>query len=467
MVGLAPAGLATTSLSFIPPSLVRKPRAAEIAGSAIAVLGAIAVAAAVGAVGADSRWLAALGRDIVETGGVPDGVPYAAAASATGWPNVLVLAELLFHAFHGLGEHGFLLGHVVAVGLGFTVLAWDARRGGAADTATALVLLAIVVGAFTTVAVARLQLFSVALFPLTLWLLRRETRNPSRWIWLLVPVIALWGNLHGAVLVGLAVAAAYLLFERARVNAVEATLVGLASVMALFANAALLETADYYRGVLANEAARRGVGLWEPLSLGSPFDMLFVAIAAVLLFFALRARPALWEVVALAGLVFLTLRTARSGVWLLFTLAGPAARALPVTAMPRRPLALAVAAALAAVTLFGLVRGPRPVGATDELLDAAVRRAGHTPILAEGLLAEQVALAGGTVWVSNPLDAFARDDQRLYVDWLEGLPSGDAALEKSRVILVHDGSRPEARVLRSRRFEPFARDARVTAYSRR
>ena len=454
-----------TSLTAIRRLLLRMDPS-RFAGPAIAVAGAGAVASALGAVGADSRWLAALGREIVETRAIPEGVPFAAAASSE-WPNVLVLAELAFRSLHLLGERGFLLAQVVAVGFGFAVLARDARRGGASETATALVLLAVVVGAFTALAIARLQLFSIAFFPLMLWLLRRETDNPSRRIWLLVPLIAIWGNLHGAVLVGLAVAAAYLLFERARVNAVEAALVGLAAALALLANPALLQTIDYYRGVLTNEAARRGTGLWEPLSLSSPFDVLFLAIAGALLALALRARPRLWEVLALAGLVFLTLRTARSGVWLLFTAAGPAARALPMTAIPRRPVAVAVATALAVAILLGLARGPRTVGATDELVESAIERAGPTPILAEALLAEQVALAGGTVWVSNPLDAFSRQDQRLYLDWLDGRPAGDAALAYARVVLVEEGGRPEARLRLDERFRPFARSAGVVGYSAR
>src|SRR5262245_56846268 len=51
--------------------------------------------ALLGVIGADMRWLAALGRTIVD-GGIPDGVPYAGASSA-GWANVPVLAELILH----------------------------------------------------------------------------------------------------------------------------------------------------------------------------------------------------------------------------------------------------------------------------------------------------------------------------------------------------------------------------------
>jgi hypothetical protein len=430
------------------------------------VTGAVAVASGLGAVGADSRWLAALGREIVERRAVPDGIPFASAPSSD-WPNVLVLAELLFRSFDALGERGFLLAQLVALAVGFAVLGLGARRSGANDAATALVLLAIVAGSFTAIAVVRLQLFSIALFPIVLYLLRLETREPSRRIWLLVPLVALWGNLHGAVLVGVAVASAYLLLERARSSPLEALGVWAASIVALLATPALLGTVDYYRGVLTNEAARRGFGLWAPLSLSSPFDVVFIAIAVVLLLLALRARPRLWELVALAGLALLTVRTARSGVWLLFAVAAPAARALPPLTLARRPVAAAVSVALAAAVAVGVVRGPSPSGAPPQLLDEAIGAAGPTPILAEALLAEQVALHGGTVWLSNPLDAFRPEDQRLYLDWLEGEPAGDAALSHARVVLVRTGSAAATRLRRQLRYRVFARSGDFVAYRTR
>jgi hypothetical protein len=75
------------------------------------------------------------------------------------------------------------------------------------------------------------------------------------------------------------------------------------------------------------------------------------------------------------------------------------------------------------------------------VLDDALQRADGTPILADGLVAEQVALAGGRVWMSNPLDAFSRADQQLYLDWIQGRPRGRLALEHApRVVLVSGGS---------------------------
>ena len=52
------------------------------------------------------------------------------------------------------------------------------------------------------------SLFSLALFPVLLALLESESRAPRRRIWFSVPLLALWGNLHGEELAGLGLFAA-------------------------------------------------------------------------------------------------------------------------------------------------------------------------------------------------------------------------------------------------------------------
>ena len=449
-------------------------RARIAAGSArvgplelVIALGA-ALAAVAGTIGADARWLPALARIILERGQIPDGIPYATAPSA-GWHNVPVLAELILRGLtSAAGDRGLLLAQVVAVAAALAILAWDLRRSGADDLGGALVLLVVVVGAFPVLVIVRSQLFSLLLFAVLVALLRADARSPTRRIWLLPALIALWSNLHGAVLVGLAVSAAYLVFERGRRgHPYLAATVLVASAFAVCATPALWNTPDYYLGVLRNEAARRGVGLWAPLSLTSGFDLLLLAAAITLVALVLRARPALWEIVVLAALAVLTVRTARSGVWLLFFAVAPAARG--VRFRPGRPSRLAAPAlAIAtAVLALGLARGPASNSAGKGLLNDALNRAGGTPILAEGVPAEQVALAGGLVWMSNPLDAFTLRDQGLYLDWLAGKPAGDGALRHARVVLVIRGSHPAKRLKRMRTFREAGHDANAILYIRR
>src|SRR5438477_4032170 len=205
----------------------------------LAVALGAALTTVAGTVGADARWLPALGRIILDRGKIPDDVPYASAHSS-GWHNVPVLAELILRGLtSAAGDRGLLLAQVVAVAAALAILAWDLRRSGADDLGGALVIIVVVVGALPVLIIARSQLFSLLLFPVLIALLRAEARSPSLRVWLLPPLLALWSNLHGAVLVGLAVAAAYLIFERGRRQPLLAAAAFLVSAVALCATPAL------------------------------------------------------------------------------------------------------------------------------------------------------------------------------------------------------------------------------------
>jgi hypothetical protein len=425
------------------------------------------LAAVAGTIGADARWLPALGKIVVDRGAIPDDIPWASAPSH-GWHNVPVLAELVMHWLVSVGgDRGLLVAQVVAVGAALAILAWDLRRAGADELSGALVILVAVVGALPVVVVVRSQLFSIVLFAALVALLRAEARRPGRRIWLLVPLLALWSNLHGAVLVGLAVAGAYLLFDRALRQPLVAGAVFLGSAVAICVTPALQDTPDYYAGLLQNEAARRGEGLWAPLSFTSGFDLVLLAAVIVLLVLAIRGRPSLWEAIALAGLAVLTVKTARSGVWLLFLALAPAAKSLHFEPDRGRQLTRIALPVLVVLALYGLVRGPLSTGASDPLVDEAVLKANGTAILAESIPAEQIALAGGRVWMSNPLDAFRHRDQRLWLDWLAGRAAGDRALANANVVLVIRGNDPEQRLRHSDAFRPIAHDSNAVIYVKR
>jgi hypothetical protein len=426
--------------------------------------------AVLGSVGADARWLAALGRTILAQGSIPTGVPYAAAPSVD-WVNVPVLGELVFHALQAVGgDRGLLLAQLVAATAALTLLALGMRALGAPDAASAMVLLLVFFAAVPSFIIVRAQLFSLVLFCAALLLLRAEARRPSRRVWLLVPLIALWSNLHGAVLVGLAIAAAYLVLERARREPVVAACVLAASCAALFVTPALAASGNYYLGVLRSEAAQRGEGLWAPLSVHKPFDVLFILVAIPLLVFALRSGLRVWELVCIAALVAMTLHAGRNAVWLVFLVAAPAAHGLGKRfshdlTVSRRTLVLC--AWIPAVFLvIGVLQRPHQDGAGKRVRSEAVRIAAGKPILADGIDAEQFALDGRRVLIANPLDAFSRRDQRLYLDWLAASPAGDALLRGVTTVVVTRGSPPQQRLERDRSFRRVAVDAKAVIYAR-
>src|SRR4051812_10622283 len=429
----------------------------------LAALAVTAFAALLSVQAADGPWLAELGRAIADRGGIPDGTPSATAVT-DGWPNVPVLGELIFALLASFGSRGVQVAQVAAVAGTLALLVRDARRAGARERALAIALLLLVPACFGPLVAIRGQLFSACAL-----LLRSEAQTPSRRIWLLVPLLALWGNLHGAVLTGAAVAGAYLVFERGRKRPLESVAVAVASALALCANPALWNTPEYVLGVLHNEAARQAIGLWAPLSPRDWLDVVFVLAAVPLVAGALRSRPKLWEIVALAGLALLTVHAARGGMWL-------ALFAVPLAAVgfggearsgrvPR--LARPVALALVAVVLIGVAHGPLPSGATPRVLERTLAVAHGTPVLAEDLMAEQVADAGGRVWVSNPIDAFRPSDQRLYVQWLQGLPAGDAALAHApRAVLVRRDGKADRRLRTDGDFRRVDSDPRTVLYER-
>ena len=253
-------------------------------------------------IGADSRWLGALGAAIVRDGRIPHGVPYAAAPSAS-WPNVTALAELVFHGLLAAGPRGLLAAQLVAVAVALAVVARDARAAGAGDGAIAAVVLVAVIGAFPAFGVVRVQLFSLALFPVLFSLLRAEARRPGRDGVARRP-------------------AAHALEQPARRGARRARHAARLSGARPRADArrssrspwpwqpgsrccltpAFERTPHYFDGVLANEEARRAVGLWAPLSLRRPFDIVLALAGVALLALAVRSRPRLWELAALLAL---------------------------------------------------------------------------------------------------------------------------------------------------------------------
>jgi hypothetical protein len=437
----------------------------------LAVAFGAGVCALLASIGGDARWLAALGRTIVADGSIPSGVPYAAAPSVD-WVNVPVLGELVFHALHAVGgDRALVLAQFLAATGALSLLAVGMRKVGAPDAASAAVLLMVFFAALPSFIIVRAQLFSLVLFCALLLLLRTEAAAPSRRIWLLVPLIALWANLHGAVLIGLAVAAAYLLLERIRRDRLVAVAVLGCSALALFLTPALGSSGDYYLGVLRSEAAQRGEGMWAPLSLHAPFDVAFILFGVPLLFFALRSGLRRWELVCVAAFVALTLHASRNSIWLACLVAAPAAyglgrRFLPELTVSRRTLALC-GWVPALFLVVGLSQPPHQAGAGKRVIAQAAQLAQGRPILADGIDAEQLALEGQRVWIANPLDAFSRRDQQLYLDWLDAKPAGDALLRGSApVVLVSRGSPAQQRIARDPSYRRVAVDAKAMVYVR-
>jgi hypothetical protein len=398
-------------------------------------------------VGADCYWVVALGDYVIEQGHVPRGLPFAAAPTED-WPNVVVLAEVILSLIHRLGPLALPFTQLAVDVVTLYLVAVGARRLGASDRGSAIVVLAVALGSLSSLVIVRLQIFSLVPFALLLLLLRSEAIRPSRRIWALPLLVAVWTNLHGAVLLGVAVAGAYLLFSRLRIRPRETVAVGVATLVAVLATPVGWRTVAYYQGVLDNEAARRSEGLWAAPSLSNPFDVILGLAALLLLGFALRRRLPMWEYVVLLGLVVGTVMAARHGLWLLMAASAPAAVALSSRAdrseSPLMELRLKdMAPLLLAVGLGGVVlmpRGDSVLPADPDVVEAVVSAAGDRVVLAPEPLAESLALGGGVVWVADPVDAFDHDDQVAYLDFIAGEGRAADAVAEVDLVVVEEGS---------------------------
>ncbi len=404
--------------------------------------------------GSDLLWAVAMGDVIRDTGTVPHGIPFASAPQAN-WHNPVALAQVLLSVVHSAGPSALAALHLVVVAATLSVVVAESRRLGGGDVRTTAVVALVVVGCAAAFGVVRFPDLSLLPFVLTGALLRRQDAEPSHAIWWLVPLFALWGNLHGGVLVGVAVLAVFLVASRGAGTPARRAFVGAAAVLSLLATSAGLGTPAYYLGVLTNEAAARRSDLWAAPDLGNPLDLAMLAAAAVLLGMCVRRGLPPWEWLATAGLVVATLMTARNGVWLILFVA-PAAAGLrradagtPAVAAPPVPrqrwwwpvVGAAVAMSLLAC-FWQLDRRPEQVGPPGASAVATVRAvADGRPVLADEPLAETLAQAGLTVWAANPIDAFPRGIQGQFLDFLADGRVPPAASDVD-VAVVRDDSLP-------------------------
>lgn len=242
----------------------------------------------------------------------------------------------------------------------------------------------------------------------------------------MVPLVAVWGNLHGAVLVGVAVAGAYLLLGRFRSRRLETFLVGTAMVAALWATPAGLRSHEYYLRVLSGEAPGSGGGMWAQVQLTSPQDVLLIGAGVLLAAGALTRRLPLWEIVASTGLLVLAGIAARHGVWLLAFLAPRAAlaripwmrNAQPMSSTwKHRAITTALLLLSGCFAVTGLASQGSIVAAHRVEAQDLARLVGHRVTLAPSPLSESLATDGVLLWAGNPLDALPRDRQRAYLDF--------------------------------------------------
>ena len=144
----------------------------------------------------DTGWHIRTGEYILDRGAVPVHDLFSFSRAGQAWFAWEWLSEAIFaqlHRWWGL-EGVAVLGALLVCLAPALLFARLLRRGAGAWIALAATLAA--ASAASVHYLARPHLFSLVLLVAGLWLLDEDRRSPTPWLWALVPMAALWANLH-------------------------------------------------------------------------------------------------------------------------------------------------------------------------------------------------------------------------------------------------------------------------------
>jgi hypothetical protein len=345
-------------------------------------------------------WLTLLGGREIAAHGIPGLDTLTVMSHGRRWIDQQWLAQLTTYGIErAVGLRLTLAVFCALVVAPFLLALRFARRGGASPRSVAVFA---VVGAPAFLCAVRAQAFSYLLFVVLLALLVSESRRPTRRVWFALPLLALWANLHGAVLVGAALVCLLGASEVVKRRSLRgAALVLLAPAM-LFVSPYGLSLLGYYRATAGNPLFAKYILEWAPptfpTAAGLPF---FVTAAAALVLVARRPRElTLFEGGALALTLVGGLTAERSITWFSYASLLVLPRLLEQSWPQARPTVFArralAAVAVAAVALGAILVGTSAVSANARIRETwppaavlAVRRAleadpGTRVIAAEG-----------------------------------------------------------------------------------
>jgi hypothetical protein len=257
----------------------------------------------------DTGWHIRAGQWMLEHARVPSADLFSFSKPGAPWFAWEWLADVGFAALHGwAGLKGVVLVAGLVIAAWTTVLLRHAMwRGGNAFAALGLAMAAFTAGSMHFH--ARPHVATLLLVAVTAWILDRDRRQPTRAVWMLIPLAALWTNLHGGwlvliVLVGLTAigtaAESWLLGER--------SLRGSFRYLALLALCSLATLANPYGPALhghilqylQDDWIKKVVGEFQAPSFRgeamASFELLLIAglIAIIPLLRARRVTECLW-----------------------------------------------------------------------------------------------------------------------------------------------------------------------------
>lgn len=213
---------------------------------------------------ADTWLTLASGREVVENG-LPSRDEVTVLSLGRVWTDQQWGAQLIFYGAHALAGLPLVTLAAAAFVVGaFVIAAVAARSLGASPLAVVLVFFPVIAAAPWAWTV-RAQLPALPLYVGVLWLLAAEARRPTRRIYLLFPLLLVWANLHGSVVLGALFAVMLGVIEIVRKRTIELRsllLLALPPLFVLLTPYGPVATARYYHLLLVDPPFDRLVTEW-------------------------------------------------------------------------------------------------------------------------------------------------------------------------------------------------------------
>ncbi|HLJ19155.1 MAG TPA: hypothetical protein VKU84_03110 [Stellaceae bacterium] len=270
--------------------------------------------------GVDSWLELTAGRLIWQTG-IPHHETLTAMALGRPWVDQQWLAQLASYAIYRLGGLG-LLGVVnVSLLVSGLVLAARTARKQDAPIVNVLGLLILCSWLLLPATEVRTQAYAIPLFAIVVDLLAADSRAPSRRVYLTLPILLLWANLHGTVTLGCALVmlrGTTLAWERrAQLMASPRAAVGpltllLGAPLTLFATPYGLRMLAYYRSTLGSSALRHTVTEWQPVTSSPILFVPVLILIAIMIWAFVRTRAHTWDMIALLVLAAASIAVMRN-----------------------------------------------------------------------------------------------------------------------------------------------------------
>lgn len=410
--------------------------------------------------------------------GIPHRNVFTVIAHGRPWIDQQWLAQLFYYRAWQLGGYAAMV--ILSLGLvslGFVLFgALMLRRGVSPLRMCAWTSAAMAVS--YGYATPRAQSFGYLFVPLVLWMVLGDDgrMRPRPVTWLSLPLLVVWANVHGSVLVGAGIVGLHAarrawaaMRARRTSGTISYVLLGAGATVTVICTPYGLGVLGYYTSLIGNPVLIQNGGEWAPPDPAMPYSWAFYAVlvaiaGAVIVGWRRGARPH----PELAVITLATLATAQlafrnvpwfgyAGCLLAAEMLGARSAPLTLAASFRRMLAGALAA-FAVVTAIGLVRAPASdyeAWVPRRSIDVAAKFAARDPALR--VISDQWS-AAAMLWLHPAMlgrVAFdGRDEQYTQAEIAEifafaaaGTPHWQRALQGYNLVVV------------SRQWQPALADA--------